>query len=158
MVAWFVEHGMSQHTALAWDAGLRDIFPFTSTELKHFAVSAKKAVKDCASGGKGRRYSALPEPDTKRAFPQGTLVPSGTQGTPSEKKLPVLFPALAEAVRQTPLKEEKKRKARTRRKQKKKTQRKKKGMNQKARRKMQKEKTTGKKEKPNKKSDVSEIS
>jgi hypothetical protein len=110
LAAWFAEHGMSEHTALAWSS-LRDIFPFTSTELKHFAASAKKAVKGYASGGKGKRHSALPKVDTERGFPKGTLVPPGTQGTPSEKKLPVLFPELAEAVRQTLLEEEKKRKA-----------------------------------------------
>ena len=92
-------------------AGLRDIFPFTSTELKHFAHAAKKAVKGYASGGKGKRHSALPKADRERGFPEGTLVPPGTQGTSSEKKLPVLFPALAEAVRQTLLKEEEKRNA-----------------------------------------------
>jgi hypothetical protein len=111
LAAWFAEHGMSEHTALAWSS-LRDIFPFTSAELKHFAASAKKAVKGYASGGKGKRHSALPKADTERRFPKGTLVPPGyAQGTPNEKKLPVLFPELAEAVRQTLLKEEEKRKA-----------------------------------------------
>jgi hypothetical protein len=110
LAAWFAEHGMSEHSALAWSS-LRAIFRFTKMELSHFANSAKKAVKGCDSGRKGKRHSALPKADTERAFPQGTLVPPGTQGTASEKKLPVLFPALAEAVRQTLLKEEEKRKA-----------------------------------------------